>query len=196
MISNILKNNPNARIAVVKYSRGSVIEPFSSNESRLIQFITNNSTYFDMQNNTTYTLEGKSETALYESINVAIDLLKQSGADGQGILTFTDGVSNFQVDPKFQDEVEVIDSLKKSNISHYTIGYEGNGNSVDKLILEKLAWNGNFSFPKDNSQLQDVFIRFSNSVAAVYDFKYNTNNGNLEKPKQQRFLFNTTVVSQ
>lgn len=195
MVTDILNSNPDARIAIVKFSRGSVIQSFTSTASTLNQFIDNNSTFNDPSIGP-YQLEGRSETALYESINDAIVLLNNSGADGTGILTFTDGVSNFQFDPQFQDELEVIDSLSSAGISHYTIGFEGNQNSVDESVLERLAVNGNFSFPQNLTELEEVFEKFSNSVAAVYDLYYNTNNALLENPVEYRFLFNTTIVSE
>ena len=195
MVTDILNSNPDARIAIVKFSRGSVVQGFTSVASTLNQFIDNNSIFNDPSIGS-YQLEGRSETALYESINDAIVLLNNSGADGTGILTFTDGVSNFQFDPQFQDELEIIDSLNASGISHYTIGFEGNQNSVDESVLERLAVNGNFSFPKDLTELEEVFTRFSNSVAAVYDLYYNTNDALLENPVEYRFLFNATIVSE
>ncbi len=197
MVTNILVSNPDANIGILKFSRGAVLESFTSSEATLHQFIDANSTFTDPNNGSTYELEGKMETALFESINEAIELLNSLSTDGgKGILTFTDGISNFQFDPQFQDEVEIMDALSTSNISHYTIGYEGNGNTVDRTILEGLAINGDFSFPKNTSELDDIFIRFSNSVAAVYDLRYNTNDALLESPIQHRFLFNTTLVSE
>lgn len=196
VISNILDSNSEASIAVIKFSRGSVVENFSSSETDLHQFIDANSIFTDPSTGSMYQIEGKSETALYESINEAIQLLNTSGADGRGILTFTDGVSNFQFDPQFQDEVEIIQAMESANVSHYTIGYVGNGNTIDRAILEELAINGNFSFPQDVSELQKVFITFSNSVAAVYDLRYETNNSPLESPIEYRLLFNTTVISE
>ncbi|MGK0388836.1 MAG: hypothetical protein ACI94Y_001568 [Maribacter sp.] len=196
MVTNILNSNPDAQISIVKFSRGNAVESFSSNESTLHQFIDSTSTIVDPMTGSSYQLEGRNETALYESINTAINLLNTSGANGRGILTFTDGVSNFQFDPQFQDEEEVLISLNNSEISHYTIGYEGNGSTVDRVVLENLAVNGAFSFPQNTAELEEIFVNFSNSVAAVYDLRYETNNAVLESPREHRFLFNTTLVSE
>lgn len=195
VISNILNQNPDARIAVIKFSRGSVATQFSSNAATLSQFIEQN-TVFSSPDIGDYELEGRAETALYETIHQATQLLNNSDARGKGILTFTDGVSNFQFDPAFQTSGAIIAELTNSGIASYTIGFEGNQGSVDRSILQNLAVNGDFSFPRNLSELNSIFIRFSNSVAAVYDLIYDTNNAKLDQAIEYRFLFNRTLVTE
>lgn len=195
VIGNMLGQNPDARVAVIKFSRGSVTYEFSSDEVALAEFI-NESTVFNSPDLGNYELEGRAETALFESIHNAILLLNSSDARGKGILTFTDGVSNFQFDPAFQSPTSVIAELSNSNIASYTIGFEGNQGSTDRTVLQNLAVNGDFSFPKNLTELNAIFIRFSNSVAAVYDLIYDTNNAKLDKAIEYRFLFNRTLVSE
>jgi Mg-chelatase subunit ChlD len=195
VITNILNQNPDARVAVIKFSRGSVATQFSSNSTTLSQFIEQN-TIFSSPDIGDYELEGRAETALYETIHQAIQLLNNSDARGKGILTFTDGVSNFQFDPAFQTSGAIIAELTSSGIASYTIGFEGNQGSVDRNILQNLAVNGDFSFPRNLSELNAIFIRFSNSVAAVYDLIYDTNNAKLDQAIEYRFLFNRTLVTE
>ncbi|MGB1121571.1 MAG: vWA domain-containing protein [Saprospiraceae bacterium] len=194
MITNILTNNPEAKIAVLKFSRGSVNTNFSSSISMLTQFILQDA-IFNSPDIGNYVLEGRNETGLYEAINSAIQLIDASSARGKGILTFTDGVSNFSFDPQFSTPDNVISSLTNSDISSYTIGYEGNQNSVEQSILEQIAVNGDFSFPRNLNDLDQVFQVFSNSVAAVYDLTYDTNNAKFDGEIEYRFLFNTTKIS-
>lgn len=194
MVSNVLAQNPDVNVAVVKFSRGYVALDFTSDKAELENFIEQN-TPFTSTDIGTYDLEGRSETGLYEAINQAIQLLISSNARGKGILTFTDGVSNYQIDPQFQNPTNVINALSSVGIANYTIGFEGNQGGVDKTALKDISVNGDFSFPQDLVELQNVFSRFSNSVAAVYDLIYNTNNGKLQEEVQYRFLFNTTLIS-
>lgn len=194
MVTSILTENPDARIAVLKFSRGSVNTSFSSTISQLTQFILQDAT-FNSPDIGNYVLEGRNETGLYEAINSAIQLLATSSARGKGILTFTDGVSNFSFDPQFSNPNSIINSLTNSDISSYTIGYEGNQNSVEQSILEQIAVNGDFSFPRNLDDLNNIFEVFSNSVAAVYDLVYNTNNAKFDETIEYRFLFETTKIS-
>ncbi len=194
MVSKVLTDNPSARINIIKFSRGSVASGFSSNISTLTGFINAEST-FNSPDIGAYVLEGKSETALYESINSAIQLLSSSSARGKGILTFTDGVSNYQFDPQYSNATSVISQLNNLDIASYTIGFVGNQGGVDQSTLQQIAVNGDFSFPKNTAELSDVFKRFSNSVAAVYDLIYNTNNAKFNDKIEYRFLFDATKIS-
>jgi len=195
MLSNILDQNPDARISVVKFSRGNASIGFTSSKDELGQFISQNSS-FDSPDIGIYELEGRQETALYEAIDKAIELLTDSDARGKGILTFTDGVSNFQFETEFQNPTSVIAQLTTLGIANYTVGYEGNQGSVDKDVLKSLAVNGDFSFPDNLTALNTVFERFSNNVAAVYDLIYDTNNAKFDGTNEFRFLFNTTLISE
>ncbi|MCB0644655.1 MAG: VWA domain-containing protein [Phaeodactylibacter sp.] len=194
IVSTILGQNAAAKIAVVKFSRGNVDSGFSSTETDLVNFIQQETT-FNSPDIGDYVLEGRNETALYEAIDRAIQLLTDSDANGKGILTFTDGVSNFQFDPAFQSNASIIADLKDNNINSYTVGFEGNQGNVDRSALEKISVNGDFSFPDNLSDLDEVFTDFSNNVAAVYDLIYETNNGKFSKAIEYRFLFKTQKVN-
>ncbi len=57
-------------------------------------------------------------------------------------------------------------------VTSFTIGFEGNG-GVDRTVLEKLAANGGVAeFPKTMEELEQVFDKFSKSIANVYNFTY------------------------
>ncbi|WP_258098422.1 vWA domain-containing protein [Marinoscillum pacificum] len=193
-ISNLLDNNPDARIGIFKFSRGSVYQELTSSEDDLHEFIDANST-FKSSDIGSYEIEGRSETALYETINEAIDVLNLSEAKGKGIVTFTDGISNFQFDPDFFDDSIIKEKLDESNISSYTIGFEANVGSVDQVSLEEIAINGDFSFPSNEEELNEVFLRFSNSVLAFYDLTFETNNAEFNGTIEYRFLFGLKEVS-
>ena len=194
VVNNILNQNPLAKIAIVKFSRGNVSTNFSSSKIELTSFINNNPLY-NSPDIGSYPLEGRNETALYEAIAEAIFLLNTSNARGKGILTFTDGVNNFHFNPENQFPEKIIGEMKISEIANYTIGFDGNQGGVDKLALEKISVNGDFSFPKSTSDLNQVFESFSNNVATVYDLIYNTNTSELAEPIKYRFLFKTTKIN-
>lgn len=189
MINSILTNNPNIRIAIIKFSRGSISSNFSSNINYLTNFINTNAVY-NSSDQGTYILEDKNATALYESINEAINLLSNSTSTGKGILTFTDGANNYWINQNFQTPDLIINNLNNSDISSYTIGFTGNQNTVNKNVLEDIAVNGDFSFPNNLEELNNVFVRFSNNIATVYDLEYITENPNtLIQPIDYRFKF-------
>jgi hypothetical protein len=190
IVSNILEKNDEARVGILKFSRGSVYKELSSSIYELNAFIDENSTY-DSPDIGSYELEGRSETALYETVNNAVEILNNSDAMGKGILTFTDGISNFQFDPQYFTADVLISKLEESSISNYTIGFEGNQGTVDKNSLQSIAINGDFSFPKNLTDLNTVFLRFSNNVASVYDLVYETNNSKFNGTQEYRFLFKT-----
>lgn len=194
VVRNMLSQNPEVNIAVVKFSRGSVSTNLSSDEGSLTQFINVNTTYTP-PDIAPYELEGKNETGLYEAINEAILILESSNARGKGILTFTDGVNNFWFNESFQSSESIIQSLTANDIANYTIGFDGNQNTVDRAALESIAINGDFSFPESIQDLEEVFRRFTNNVAAVYDLTYNTNSSQFSDPIEYRFLFKTQKIN-
>ena len=194
-VSNILTNNSEAKVGIMKFSRGSVYKELSSDEIELHTFIDETST-FNSPDIGSYEIEGRSETALFETVDNAINELNGSGARGKGILTFTDGINNFWFDPVHFENTQVIDKLNNSNIANYTIGFDGNQGTVDKTSLENISINGDFSFPTNLDELNEVFEKFSNNVAAVYDLIYETNNSEFNGVQEYRFLFTTTLISQ
>ncbi|SDC69587.1 von Willebrand factor type A domain-containing protein [Algoriphagus faecimaris] len=194
VIRSILQSNSSLRIAVIKFSRGALGSGFTSNSFDLNSFISTEQIYSspDIGN---YILERRPETSLYEAIELAIDKLGDSKAKGKGILVFTDGLNNFQFNPLNQSPENIINKMKERDISTFTIGFEGNQGSVNRIALQNISVNGDYSFPTSIDDLNDVFVRFSNNIATVYDFTYNTSNSALSKPIEYRFLFNTERVN-
>lgn len=195
MVNKILTDKPNTKVAVIKFSRGHVASSLSSDKTMLTNFITNNSSYTDVVlGGGTYDLEGKSETALYEAMVKAATILDESDAKGKGMITFTDGKNNFQFSPIYDNKEVVVNKLKASGINSYTIGFIGNSNEIVASTLEDLAVRGNFSIAKNLSEVTRVFQQFSNSVSAIYDLSYNTNNATFSGQRQLRFLFDLKAL--
>lgn len=194
VIKSILQANIDVNISVVKFSRGSVALPLTSSYNTIESFILDPAVYTSTDIGD-YELEGRPETGLYEAIDAAIDILEASNARGKGILTFTDGVSNYQVDPIHQLPAEIINRMTNLNVSNYTIGFRGNQGGVDETALESISVNGEFSVANNVSELNKVFIHFSNNIAAVYDLIYETNNALLSNKITYRFGFKLNKIN-
>lgn len=196
VLGQIFSNNSNAKVAVIKFSRGNVASELSSNEFQLSQFIAQTSSYTDNQlGGGTYNLENQNETALYEAMLKGIEILNNSNARGQGLITFTDGANNFQFDANNGNRQVVINALNQSDIRSYTVGFVGNADEVNDQALSDLAIRGRFSKPTSISELDQVFTSFSNSVGAVYDLIYDTNNAPFNGTKSYRFLVDLDQVN-
>jgi len=196
VLSQIFDNNTNAKVAIVKFSRGHIATQLSSNQFELQQFISQNTEYNDLElGGGIYTLENQNETALYEAMLAGINILQNSNSRGQGLITFTDGANNFQFNPQNSDRSIVIDALNSSEIRSYTVGFVGNADEVNDQALIELAINGNFSKPTSINELNEVFTVFSNSVGAVYDLIYDTNNAPFNGQKPYRFLIDLNQIN-
>ena len=184
-----------AKVAVVKFSRGNVSTALSSDLNLLSNFILNTSSYTDnILSGGTYNLEGKSETALYEAMLKGIEILNSSNARGKGLITFTDGKNNFQFDLNNDNKDVVVDALNTSNVKSYTIGFIGNNSEIIESTLIELAVNGDYS-SANLSQLDQTFSLFSNSVSAIYDLTYNTNNAPFSGTRKVRFLIDLNQIN-
>lgn len=196
VLEQIFNNNSNAKVAIVKFSRGNVASALSSNEFELSQFISQPSNYTDNElGGGTYQLENQNETALYEAMLKGIEILSNSNSIGQGLITLTDGANNFQFDPNNDSRQVVIDLLEQSTIRSYTVGFVGNADEINNEALSDLAVRGRFSRPTSISELDQVFTSFSNSVGAVYDLIYDTNNAPFNGVKSYRFLIDLEQVN-
>ncbi len=178
-VTKIFTEIPTAQIGIVDFS--DVINTFdlSGNQNALIQYIDN--------------IQQGPFTTLYEAMNTGIDILQESQSDGKSILTFTDGTDN-NSDPAFTPEFlydKLTDDSANILINSFTIGLEGNG-GVDKPVLETLAANGGVSqFPKNISELEVMFERFSESIANVYNLTYARNQQIIPDtiPARLKFVF-------
>ncbi len=195
MIRQILFDNKDARIGVVKFSEGKVSENFSSNLTTLANFIRLPSQYTSPITSETYHLESRDATGLYEAILEGIALLETSSAKGQGIITFTDGTNNYQENANNNVSNVVITALNNTNVKHYTIGFTGNQGSIDETILSNLAINGQYASANSISNLKEVFTRFSNNIATIYDFVYETNKSPFNGEREFRLLVDLEKVN-
>jgi Mg-chelatase subunit ChlD len=158
-ITNVLAEIPNARIGIVDFSDEIHSFPPTNNKVALQNYIAS--------------IEQGPFTSLYEAVNIGIDMLDHSTAEGKSLLIFTDGTDN-NSSPEFTPDflVEKINSTLDVSINSFTIGLEGRG-GVDKPVLEELATNGGLSaFPKNIDELGGVFDKFSSSIANVYNLTY------------------------
>lgn len=159
-ITNVLAETPNARIGIIDFSDEIHSFPPTNNKVALQNYIAD--------------IDPGPFTTLYEAVNMGIDILETSVAEGKSLLVFTDGTDN-NSDPEFTAPylVEKLNSVNGAiQINSFTIGLEGRG-GVDKPVLEDLANNGgSAAFPKNIDELGEVFEKFSSSISNVYNLTY------------------------
>ena len=159
-VTNVLDEIPNARIGIVDFADQIHSFPPTNSKSALQNYIAS--------------LEQGPFTTLYESVNLGIEMLETEDAESKVLLIFTDGTDN-NSNPEFTAEY-LIDKLHTNvgdvKITSFAIGLEGKG-GVDKPVLTSLAANGgSAAFPKNADELGKVFLKFSSSVANVYNLTY------------------------
>ncbi len=194
MIQQILIENPDAKIGIVKFSEGNVHFNLSSNYSMLTNFILTSTQYTSPITNETYNLESRNATGLYEAILKAIELLDTSNAKGKGIITLTDGSNNYQENLNNDNYNVVVNALNQTDIKHYTIGFVGNQQEVNETILTNMAVNGQYA-AANNTNINEVFTRFSNNIATIYDFVYKTNKSPFSGAKEFRLQIELEKVN-
>jgi Ca-activated chloride channel family protein len=159
-ITAVLNDIPDARIGVIDFSDEIHSFPPTNNKVALQNYIAD--------------IKQGPFTSLYEAVNMGIDMLDNMTAEGKTLLVFTDGTDN-NSNPEFTPQY-LLDRLDNPTggirINSFTIGLEGNG-GVDKPVLEDLAANnGVAAFPKNIDELGKVFVKFSSSIANVYNLTY------------------------
>jgi len=159
-VSNVLDEIPNAKIGIVDFADQIHSFPPTSNKAALQNYIAS--------------LTQGPFTSLYESVNLGIDMLENVEAEAKVLLIFTDGTDN-NSDPEFTPAY-LLDRLNNTTsavkITSFAIGLEGKG-GVDKPVLQSLASNGgSAAFPKNIDELGKVFLKFSSSIANVYNLTY------------------------
>jgi hypothetical protein len=159
-VATLLAEIPNARIGIVDFSDEIHSYPPTSNKVALQNYIAD--------------IKQGPFTSLYEAVNMGIDILEATQAEGKTLLVFTDGTDN-NSNPEFTPQyiVEKLDHpLGNVRISSFTIGLEGRG-GVDKPVLDEISVNGGITaFPKNIDELGTVFEKFSSSIANVYNLTY------------------------
>lgn len=159
-ITNVLDEIPNAKIGIVDFADQIHSFPATNNKAALQNYIAS--------------LTQGPFTSLYESVNLGIDMLENVDAEAKVLLIFTDGTDN-NSDPEFTPAY-LLDRLDNSSstvkITSFAIGLEGKG-GVDKPVLQSLASNGgSAAFPRNIDELGKVFLKFSSSIANVYNLTY------------------------
>ncbi len=159
-VTNVLDEIPNARIGIVDFADQIHSFPATNSKAALQNYIAS--------------LEQGPFTTLYESVNLGIEMLESEDAESKVLLVFTDGTDN-NSNPEFTPGY-LMDKLSNSVsdviITCFTIGLEGKG-GVDKPVLTSLAANGgSAAFPKNADELGKVFLKFSSSIANVYNLTY------------------------
>lgn len=159
-VSQVLNNNPSAKIGVVSFSDVINAMPLTSDHTVISNYIDN--------------IQQGPFTSLYESMNRGLDSLLANDAESRAILTFTDGTDN-NSNPTFTPAYlknKIENDPNGVQINSFTIGLEGNG-GVDRTVLEGLAINGGVAeFPTTINGLRTVFNKFSSSISNVYNFTY------------------------
>ena len=176
-ITNVLAEIPNARIGIVDFADQIHSFPATNNKTALINYIAS--------------LQQGPFTTLYESVNVGIDMLEDMDAEAKVLLVFTDGTDN-NSDPEFTPTY-ILDRLNNTTsdvkITSFTIGLEGKG-GVDKPVLTEMAANGgSAAFPKNADELGKVFLKFSSSIANVYNLTYVRNQQVVPDSDKRRLRF-------
>jgi Ca-activated chloride channel family protein len=184
-VTNVLAEIPNARIGIVDFSDEIHSFPPTNNKVALQNYIAD--------------IDQGPFTSLYEAVNIGIDMLDNSTAEGKSLLIFTDGTDN-NSSPEFTPDflVEKINGTVGVSINSFTIGLEGRG-GVDKPVLEELATNGGLSaFPKNIDELGGVFEKFSSSIANVYNLTYVRNQQVVPEvdKRKLRFVIEGTAKSE
>ena len=179
-IDKINLDLPNSKVGIVVFSDKIESLPLGNDYNAAKNFIDNKS--------------GANETKLFEAINIGLDLLNNSTADGIALLTFTDGINNSWSDPlKFQTNNFILNRLKQPingiKVSSFCIGLAG-ATPTGALTsqLNELSLNGGFTEVAENSSvLQTTFTKFASSVSSVYNLTYNRNNSFTSTPINLKF---------
>ncbi len=176
-ITNVLDEIPNARIGIVDFADQIHSFPMTNSKAALQNYIAS--------------LTQGPFTSLYESVNLGIEMLDNADAEAKVLLIFTDGTDN-NSSPEFTPSF-LLDKLNNSisdvRIASFAIGLEGNG-GVDKPVLQELAANGgSAAFPKNIDELGKVFLKFSSSIANVYNLTYVRNQQVVPDSDKRRLRF-------
>lgn len=183
-VNEIFSAVPDARLGVIHFNEFAYPFELTGDQQAIIDYINS--------------IEQKSNTALYDAMNLAITELQNSDAESRAIVTFTDGKDNIS---DINLNADVLTDLLENDPSgakviSYTIGLRGDNNAVDVEELEQLATNGGVaSFPVNLAELENTFDLFSRSVATVYELRYRRNQQPvLETDKRSlKFEFQTTA---
>lgn len=138
-------------------------------------------------------LEGSNATRLYQAIDLGVDLLDSTKADGKALVTFTDGRNNAWDDAAKHSEFGyVANRLAKptksgTTITSFNVGLAGKG-GVDPFALKNLSKNGGtFRVAYVPADLEAVFSDWSAQVASVFNVTLNRNTSPIPNKLPIRF---------
>jgi VWFA-related protein len=119
-------------------------------------------------------------TALYDSVLLSLE--KVSEAEGRkALLVFTDGDDSRSVG--FGSEAsakDVVEGARSTEVTIYSVGFEGRGGGVNKGFLKKLSeeTGGTAFFPKGIGDLNQSFEQIQDELHSQYRMAYvPSNNG-------------------
>lgn len=120
-------------------------------------------------------------TALYDSVLISIDKV-MSEPGRKALLVFTDGDDSRSLGQGSEaDSNDVLEGARLSEVSIYSVGFEGRGNrgrGVNKGFLRKLArqTGGEAFFPKGIGDLNKAFSRIQEELHSQYRMAYVSTN--------------------
>lgn len=135
-------------------------------------------------------------TTLYEAMDIGIDMLQDDDAQSKVLIVFTDGTDNnskVSITPSFLLN-KIRGDQNSFKISTFMIGLEGKG-GIDRVALQTLVANGGIAeFPRNVSELEDVFDKFGGVISNVYNLIYTRNQQAIprNRPAKLRFVIETT----
>jgi Mg-chelatase subunit ChlD len=181
-VNKIFTERENVRMGIVDFADDIQSLPITANKTSILSYIDG--------------LKQGKFTTLYEAMDIGIDMLQDDDAQSKVLIVFTDGTDNnsrFSITPDFL--LSKIRSDKNAyKVSTFTIGLEGKG-GIDKPVLQKLASNGGISeFPRDVTQLEEVFNKLGRVISNVYNLTYTRNQQVIprNKPAKLKFVIQTT----
>ena len=110
-------------------------------------------------------------TALYDAMLRGVEILQADTADGEAIVTFTDGTNNFGT-TSFQ---EILTALTNSGVQSFTIGFTGRGNLNQNVLRELALEDRNFIRASTLQELEDIFELIALLVSDAITFTYRRN---------------------
>jgi Ca-activated chloride channel family protein len=157
-VEQTFASHPEVKIGVVDFSAYPSSLPITNNKEVILNYIKN--------------LEMENFTALYDAMDMGVDMLLRSASQSRILVTFTDGTDNFSR-ATLNDVLSKINSDKNLNkIRGFFIGLAGKGDldtSVPTLLSSK-GWI--VSVPQSATQVKEVFNKFGRLISNVYHLTY------------------------
>lgn len=181
-IEQTFKEHPDVKMGIVDFSTTVSNMPITNDKAALIKYIQK--------------LESDKFTALYEAMDMGIDMLLKDPAQSRVLVTFTDGADNMSDGYKFTlDNVfnRIKGDKRSEKIRGFFIGLEGKGN-FDANIANTLANNGwVVNIPKNAGEVEDVFNKFGRLISNYYNLTYIRNQQIVPSTQKIKLKFEITA---